>query len=71
VEISVSPEVMSISAAACPLHANEQAMDLLYVVFAPECARPEWRTDFSDGYTICAERIDLVRPERCKGQRRH
>jgi len=41
-ELSISSEVMAISAVACPIRSDKGHTDLLYVVFPPECATSEW-----------------------------
>ncbi len=41
-ELSISSDVMAISAVAVPIHSETSYMDLLYVIFPPECATSEW-----------------------------
>ncbi len=41
-EISLSPEVLTLSTVACPLRSDDRGMDLLYVILPPECATREW-----------------------------
>ncbi|HUO09200.1 MAG TPA: SpoIIE family protein phosphatase [Phycisphaerae bacterium] len=41
-ELSISSDVMAISAVAVPVRSEKTYMDLLYVVFPPECATSEW-----------------------------
>jgi phosphoserine phosphatase RsbU/P len=41
-ELSISSDVMAISAVAAPIRSEKNYMDLLYVVFPPECATSEW-----------------------------
>lgn len=40
--LSISPEDTQIAAVACPLHADADGVDLLYVTFPPQCALREW-----------------------------
>jgi pSer/pThr/pTyr-binding forkhead associated (FHA) protein len=41
-ELSISSDVMAISAVACPIRSEKNYADLLYIVFPPECATSEW-----------------------------
>ncbi len=41
-EISISPDVMKLATIACPVRVDEQAMDLLYIILAPEYGTGEW-----------------------------
>ncbi len=41
-ELSISSDVMAISAVAVPIRSEKTYMDLLYIVFPPECATSEW-----------------------------
>jgi len=41
-EISLSPEVMSISTIACPVRSDDQSLDLLYVILPPLFGTGEW-----------------------------
>jgi hypothetical protein len=65
-EMSLSADVMAISAAACPLSADERTMDVLYVVFPAVCALPEWlslttlvATQYSQSESIWRARRDI------------
>jgi serine phosphatase RsbU (regulator of sigma subunit) len=42
VQLSLSAAVQAMAALACPLRADEQAMDILYVVLPPEFGTSEW-----------------------------
>jgi sigma-B regulation protein RsbU (phosphoserine phosphatase) len=60
-ELSISSDVMAISAVAVPIHSEKNYMDLLYVVFPPECATSEWLAlaalavkQFQQAETTCA-----------------
>jgi sigma-B regulation protein RsbU (phosphoserine phosphatase) len=41
-EISISPDILAISAIACPLHIDDHIMDVLYAVLPPEYGTGEW-----------------------------
>lgn len=41
-EISLSPDVMSISTIACPVRSDEQSLDVLYVILPPQFGSAEW-----------------------------
>jgi serine phosphatase RsbU (regulator of sigma subunit) len=41
-EVSISPSIVAMSAVACPLRSDDQALDLLYVELPPECGTAEW-----------------------------
>jgi phosphoserine phosphatase RsbU/P len=67
VELSIAPEFMRISAAACPMNVNEQGMDVLYVAFPPELAQREWlaltslvATQFEQSESIWSAQRDVA-----------
>jgi sigma-B regulation protein RsbU (phosphoserine phosphatase) len=41
-EISLSPDVMSISTIACPIRSDEQTLDVLYITLPPQYGTAEW-----------------------------
>ena len=41
-EISLSPDVMSISTIACPVRSDEQSLDVLYIILPPQFGTGEW-----------------------------
>ena len=41
-ELSISADVMGMSAIACPLHSDDYTIDVLYVVLPPEYGTGEW-----------------------------
>jgi sigma-B regulation protein RsbU (phosphoserine phosphatase) len=41
-EISLSPDVMSISTIACPVRSDDQSLDVLYVILPPQFGTGEW-----------------------------
>jgi len=41
-ELSISPDVMPISAVACPICSDDQSMQVLYALLPPQCATGEW-----------------------------
>ncbi len=42
IELSIAANVMAMAAIACPLHHDEQTMDVLYTTLPPEYANGEW-----------------------------
>src|SRR6185436_11733595 len=41
-EISLSPDVMSISTIACPVRSDNESLDVLYVILPPQFGSAEW-----------------------------
>lgn len=41
-EISLSVEVLALSAVACPIRSDQNVLDVLYAVLPPECGTGEW-----------------------------
>jgi serine phosphatase RsbU (regulator of sigma subunit)/pSer/pThr/pTyr-binding forkhead associated (FHA) protein len=41
-EISLSPDVMSISTIACPVRSDDQSLDVLYIILPPQFGTGEW-----------------------------
>ncbi|HEV8604809.1 MAG TPA: SpoIIE family protein phosphatase [Tepidisphaeraceae bacterium] len=41
-EISLSPDVMSISTIACPVRSDDQTLDVLYIILPPQFGTGEW-----------------------------